>query len=59
MESGDLNRIRSAVQALSESVQKVGASMYQEPGSTPPPDGGYGAGPDNGEDVVEGEFTEA
>jgi molecular chaperone DnaK len=59
MESQDLDRIRTAVQALGESVQKIGASMYQEPGSTPPPESEYGSGAENGEDVVDGEFTEA
>ncbi|HSJ54132.1 MAG TPA: molecular chaperone DnaK [Anaerolineae bacterium] len=59
MESQDLDRIRTAVQELGESVQKIGASMYQEPGSPPQPDGEYGAGTENGEDVVDGEFTEA
>jgi hypothetical protein len=52
MESQDLGRIRAAVQALNESMQKVGASMYEEPGTPPPPDS-------ENEDVVDGEFTEA
>jgi molecular chaperone DnaK len=60
MESQDLNRIRNAVQELSESIQKIGASMYQQPGGPPP--GGEGPGgppPDDDGDVVEGEFSEA
>jgi molecular chaperone DnaK len=59
MEGQDLDRIRSAVQALAESMQKIGASMYQEPGTPPSPNGEYGAGPVDGEEVVDGEFTEA
>jgi molecular chaperone DnaK len=60
LQGQDLNRMRNAVQDLSESVQKIGASMYQQPG-TPPP-GGQGPGgppPDDDGDVVEGEFSEA
>jgi len=59
LEGQDLDRIRTAVQALGESVQKIGASMYEEPGSPPPPGGEYGPGPEGDEDVVDGEYTEA
>jgi molecular chaperone DnaK len=59
LQGQDLERIRREVQELSESLQKVGAAMYQQPGS-PPPDGEeYTAPPGDDEDVVEGEFSEA
>jgi molecular chaperone DnaK len=59
LQSQDLTRIRSAVQELSAALQKLGASMYEQPG--PPPPGGEGPGgppPDDEGDVVEGEFSE-
>jgi molecular chaperone DnaK len=58
LESGNLEQIQSAVQDLSQALQKVGASMYQQPGA-PPDDQEYGPTPDDEEDVVEGEFSEA
>jgi molecular chaperone DnaK len=58
LESGNLEKIQSAVQDLSQSLQKVGASMYQQPG-TPPDEQEYGPAPDDEEDVVEGEFSES
>jgi molecular chaperone DnaK len=60
LQGQDINRMRTAVQELSEAIQKLGASMYQQPGSPPP--GGEGPGgppPDDEGDVVEGEFSEA
>jgi molecular chaperone DnaK len=48
--------IRKAVEALSQAVQKVGISAYQQ--QTPPPAGANGAGEppkDEGPEVVEGE----
>jgi molecular chaperone DnaK len=58
LESGNLEKIQSAVQDLSQSLQKVGASMYQQPGAAPE---GEQEGPAAGgeEDVIEGEFSEA
>ncbi len=59
LQGSDVAAIQRAVQELSESVQKMGASMYQQPGS-PPPEGEDTAAPaDDDEDVVEGEFSEA
>ncbi len=60
----DAAKIRQATQALYESMQKIGAAMYQQPGpeaGAPGADGGAGTegGKDSGEDVVEGEFKEA
>jgi len=58
LESGTLETIQSAVQDLSQSLQKVGAAMYQQPG-TAPEGQEYGSASDDEEDVVEGEFSEA
>ena len=59
LESQDLSQIQQAVEELSESLQKAGAAMYQQPESPPP--GGEENGPaaQDDEDVVEGEFSEA
>jgi molecular chaperone DnaK len=66
-ESGNLDNIKSATEALSQHIQTLGGSMYQQPEGGPPgtdstqggSTGGEGKqkGPD--EDVVEGTFTEA
>jgi molecular chaperone DnaK len=57
MEETDLSRIQRAVEELSESVQKVGASMYQQPDVDSEPE--ESSPPADEEDVVEGEFSEA
>jgi molecular chaperone DnaK len=60
LEGQDVAAIRSTVQELSESLQKVGASMYQQQPGSPPPEGEeFTTPPDEDEDVVEGEFSEA
>jgi len=59
LQGQDLAYLQSTVQELSESLQKVGASMYQQPGSPPPEGEDQGPPPGDDEDVVEGEFTEA
>jgi molecular chaperone DnaK len=59
MQGQDLAHLRRTVEELSESMQKVGAAMYRQPGSPPPGDGGQQQPPDDDEDVVEGEFSEA
>ena len=64
--SEDVQAIQQAVDALNGTIQKIGASLYQQPGAgtTPPesssgevtpkfPEGGSTA---SGEDVVDGEF---
>ncbi len=70
LQSNDVNAIKQATQALSETMQKIGAAIYQQqqqqppppppPGSEPPPPGGEpppgGKGPEEG--TVEGEFRE-
>jgi molecular chaperone DnaK len=59
LEGEDIAYLQRTVQELSESIQKVGASMYEQPGSPPP--GGEDADrpPDEDEDIVDGEFSEA
>jgi molecular chaperone DnaK len=61
LEGDDINVIRQATAELSGAAQELGAAMYGDAGPTPPPqDEGPGAGPtDEGEDVIEGEFSEA
>ncbi len=63
LQSGTVDQIKRAMQELGEVVQRIGASMYGQPGG-PPPGGGYGYGPAGGpppggdEGTVEGEFRE-
>jgi molecular chaperone DnaK len=55
----DVELIRRKTQELSETMQRIGASMYEQPGAAPPPPGGE-AGHTEPEDegTVEGEFRE-
>jgi molecular chaperone DnaK len=55
LQGKDVNAIRKAVQELSQAMQKVGASIYQQPGQ-PPPGGEKPGGGEEG--TVEGEFRE-
>jgi molecular chaperone DnaK len=59
LQGQDLSYIQSTVQELSEALQKLGASMYEESGPPPPEGEDYGPPPGDDEDVVEGEFSEA
>ena len=54
LQGKDVNSVRSSMQDLSQAMQKVGASVYQQPGQPPPGGGGEGGG----EGTVEGEFRE-
>ena len=57
LQGKDVNAIRNAMQELSQAMQKVGASAYQQPGQPQPPPGGEEPkGGDEG--TVEGEFRE-
>ncbi len=68
LETGSVDDLKRKTDDLGQSIQKIGASMYQQPGATPPPDmsgmGGMGGdtgptgptGP-SGDDVIDGEFT--
>jgi len=55
LQGQDIDSIRNAMQELSQAMQKVGESVYQQPGQTPP----GGEEPGEGEEgTVEGEFRE-
>jgi molecular chaperone DnaK len=65
LQGQDINSIRNATQELSQAMQKVGASVYQQPGQPPPsgekPGGEEPGGEEPGggeEGTVEGEFRE-
>jgi molecular chaperone DnaK len=59
LQSGDIGSIRQRTEELSQTLQQVGAAMYEEGGpSAPPPPGSDASGGDEG-DVIEGEFSEA
>ncbi|MCX5990843.1 MAG: molecular chaperone DnaK [Chloroflexi bacterium] len=65
MQGQDISYLRRTVQELSEVLQRVGASVYQQPGApppggeAPPPPGGQGpAGGKPDEGSVDGEFRE-
>ena len=61
LQGQDTNSIRNAMQDLTQAMQKVGESVYQQP-EQPPPGGeepGEGGEPGEGEEgTVEGEFRE-
>jgi molecular chaperone DnaK len=59
LQGSDINSIRNSMQELSQAMQKVGASIYQQPGQ-PPPGGepGPGGKKPGEEGTVEGEFRE-
>jgi molecular chaperone DnaK len=59
LQGQDIGRVQATVQDLSAVLQKVGASMYEQPGSPPPGEGDSGPPPDDEGDVVDGEFSEA
>jgi molecular chaperone DnaK len=60
LQGEDIVYMQRTVQDLSEALQKLGASMYQQPEPPPPEsDEESSAPPDDDEDVVEGEFSEA
>jgi molecular chaperone DnaK len=64
LQGNDIEAIRQGVQQLNETMQKIGASVYQQqqqpppppPGEQPPPPDGKGG--KEGEGTVEGEFRE-
>ena len=55
LQGKDVNAIRNAMQELSQTMQKVGESVYQQP-EQPPPGGEEPGGGEEG--TVEGEFRE-
>ena len=58
LQSGDVDSLKSAIQELSEAVQKIGASVYQQDQQSPPPPPGDEPPSDGGDDTVEGDFKE-
>ena len=65
LQGQDVDAIRNATQELTQVMQKVGASVYQQPGQPPPSGGkpggegeGDGGGEEGEEGTVEGEFRE-
>lgn len=58
LQGQDMTTLQKTVQELSESLQKVGATMYQQPGSPPPESEDYGPPRSDDDDVVDGEFSE-
>jgi molecular chaperone DnaK len=58
LQGQDTDRIRSTTQELSESMQRIGASMYEQQGPTTPPPGGEAQQEPPEEGTVEGEFRE-
>jgi molecular chaperone DnaK len=60
LEGDDLDRIQSATEALSTTLQQVGASMYDQgqPGGMPGDEDMGDAAGEEDEDVIEGEFSE-
>jgi molecular chaperone DnaK len=61
--SSDAEEIRRATEALSQTLQSIGGSMYQQPqGAAPAGETGAGEKPEDkpgDDDVVDGEFTSA
>jgi molecular chaperone DnaK len=58
LQGQDTDRIRSTTQELNESMQRIGASMYEQAGPTTPPPGGEPQQEPPEEGTVEGEFRE-
>jgi molecular chaperone DnaK len=58
LQSGDIAQIKSVTQELTESLQKIGSSIYEQPGGTPPEgEAPTEEGPKD-EGTVDGEFRE-
>ena len=62
-EEGDVDKIHAAVEALNQTIQTLGGRLYEQPGADGAPQGEQAApgeqGGNDGEDVVDAEFTEA
>jgi len=64
LQGTDIEAVRQTTQELNESLQKVGAAIYQQqpppppPGEETPPGGETPPGKEEGEGTVEGEFRE-
>jgi molecular chaperone DnaK len=58
LDTGSADELRRKTQELSDSMQKIGAAMYEQQ-APPPPGAETGEAPGGNEDVVEGEYREA
>jgi molecular chaperone DnaK len=58
LQGQDIDRMRSTTQELNESLQRIGASMYEQADATQPPPGGQPGQEPPDEGTVEGEFRE-
>ena len=61
LDSASVDELKRKTEELGQVIQKLGASMYQQPGAGTPPPGDMGGaggstGP-SGDDVIDGEFT--
>jgi molecular chaperone DnaK len=54
----EIKAIRNVTQDLLDTLQRIGASMYQAPETPPSADGDQEPGEEGDEDVIEGEFRE-
>ena len=59
LDTGSAEEVRRRAQDLSDSLQKVGAAMYEQQAPPPPADSETDGAPGSDEDIVEGEFREA
>jgi molecular chaperone DnaK len=57
--TADTAELRRRSQELAQTLQQAGASMYEQPGAAPPPEGEAGPTAGDDEDVIDGEYTEA
>ena len=57
LQGKDMEQVRRTMAELSQSVQKIGAAVYQQPG-TPPPGGEPTGETKPPEGTIEGEFRE-
>lgn len=58
LQGTDMGYVRSTTQELSEVMQKIGAAVYGQAGTPPPPGGEAPGGGPGDEGTVEGEFRE-
>ncbi|KPL17739.1 MAG: molecular chaperone DnaK, partial [Anaerolineae bacterium SM23_84] len=58
LQGQDVDRIRTTTQELGTSMQRIGASMYQQAGPEQPPPGTEPGPQPTDEGTVEGEFRE-
>jgi molecular chaperone DnaK len=58
LQGQDVQRIQSAAEELTQSLQSIGASMYDQPDAQQAPPGDQGAGQAADDGAVEGEFRE-